>query len=65
MSRSFPIKQGVREGALLSPLFYSIFINDLLVELKKQELGVSIGPIYSGVLAYVDDIFYGHPAGDN
>ncbi len=55
-SRQFSINQGVRQGALLSPLFYSIYINDFLVQLETQNLGLSIDTIYCGVLAYVDDI---------
>ncbi len=44
-SRQFPINQGVRQVALLSPLFYSIFINDLLVQLEIQNLGLFIDSI--------------------
>ena len=52
LSRSFAIRQGVRQGALLSTLIYSIYINDLLVEMESQHLGVCIGQLYCGILAY-------------
>ena len=55
-SRQFPINQGVRQVALLSPLFYSIFINDFLVQLEIPNLGLFIDSIYCGVLVYADDI---------
>jgi hypothetical protein len=57
----FPIETGVRQGCILSPLLYSLFINDLALELKKLEqegVGVPIG--LSGrrlvTLLYADDI---------
>ena len=33
-------------------MLYSLFINDLLVEMEKRRFGVSIGQIYCGILAY-------------
>ena len=36
----FSIKQGVKQGAVLSPLLYSLFVNYLLVELEHSGLGV-------------------------
>ena len=56
VSRSFSILQGVYQGALLSPLLYAIFINDLLIELSCSKVGVSIGPIYYGYPTYADDM---------
>ena len=35
ISRGFTVKQGVRQGAILSPLLYSVFVNDLLDQLRS------------------------------
>ena len=55
-SRYFPVKQGVRQGAILSPLLYSIFVNDLLHLLSSSGHGVSIGGIFCGSPMYADDL---------
>jgi len=56
ISRSFPVKQGVRQGAVLSPLLYAVFTSDLLFELEQSSLGAFIGSIYCGAPTYADDM---------
>ena len=56
ISSSFPIHQGVRQGAILSPLLYSIFVDELLDLLTTSGLGVSIDTIYCGAPMYADDL---------
>ena len=56
ISRAFPILQGVRQGALLSPLMYAIYINDLLIELEACQFGVRIGSLFCGSPTYADDM---------
>ena len=57
----FPIETGVRQGCVLSPILYSLFINDLALELKQQEArGIGL-PLRERtcrltVLLYADDI---------
>lgn len=49
----------MRQGCILSPLLYSIFVNELAVELKATGLGASIdaaGAYRLCVLLYADDI---------
>jgi len=55
----FPIETGVRQGCILSPLLYSLFINGVAAELKQKhsEHGVPLGPGQRLVLLlYADDI---------
>ena len=40
-----PIRQGVGQGRILSPLEYKIYINPLLKDLRKLSVGTYLGPI--------------------
>ena len=51
-----PIEQGTRQGSLLSPLFYSVFINDLIVLLCESEAGLKIGEVYFTAPTQPDDL---------
>lgn len=55
----FPIKTGVRQGCILSPWLYSLFINDLARELKRIGIGATINRLTHSqicLLLYADDI---------
>ena len=55
-SRPFPIKQGVRQGAILFPLLYSVYVDNLLDTLASSGCGVRIESIYCGAPMYADDL---------
>ena len=55
-SRSFFIKQGVRQRATLSPLLYSVYVDSLLDILTSSGCGVSIDSNYCGAPMYADDL---------
>ena len=55
-SDPFPVLQGVRQGGVLSPHFYKTYINPLLLDLEKANLGVFIGTIYVGCPTCADDL---------
>ena len=55
-SDSFSIVNGVRQGAVLSPSLFSLYINKLLVSLESSGLGCNIGNYFYGASAYADDI---------
>ena len=56
LSEPFSVSNGVRQGGVLSPLFFSIYIDDLLLKLKQSGFGCNIGCYYFGALGYADDI---------
>ena len=47
---------GVRQGDNLSPTLFSLFINDLALELKKLNLGVRVQDEIINILMYADDM---------
>jgi hypothetical protein len=55
-SDSFDVTRGVRQGGLLSPLFFNIFLNDLLVDLENSAEGLRIGGHKFSSFAYADDV---------
>ena len=55
-SSVFSLTNGTRQGSVLSPVIFSVYLDDLLKELRSQELGCSIGGCWYGACGYADDI---------
>lgn len=56
VSEYFKVGNGTRQGGVLSPRLFSIYISDLLHELTASHVGCNIGGRFYNVLAYADDI---------
>ena len=41
-SEGFNVEQGVAQGCSLSPILFSVFINDLLKEVEEAGLGIQL-----------------------
>jgi hypothetical protein len=51
----FTVNNGVRQGAVASPIFFNAYIDELFNILKKSGLGCMINGLYYGLLGYADD----------
>ena len=57
-SDDFPIKNGVRQGAVISPIFYSFYIDDLFHLLRNSGSGCIVANYYAGCFGYADDLLF-------
>ena len=55
-SSVFKVINGVKQGGVLSPVLYAVYINELLNEFQKDGIGCWIGRRYVGALCYADDL---------
>lgn len=53
----FSIRNGVRQGAVLSAVFYCIYMNDLFKILRRSKFGCWVNGDFFGILGYSDDNF--------
>ena len=52
----FPVTNGLKQGCLLSPILFNLYINDLVVKIKESCIGIPIGGENVCLLMYADDL---------
>ena len=55
-SSIFKLSNGTRQGAILSPIFWSVYADPWLKRLRNLGLGVYIGGLFFGAVCYADDV---------
>jgi len=56
ISHFYELKTGVRQGGILSPHLFSIFIDDLVKYVNKANVGCRIHAICTAIFLYADDV---------
>ena len=55
-SQYFNVGNGIKQGGVLSPILFNLYIDGLLIRLQKSSAGCHMNNIYMGALSYADDI---------
>ena len=56
VSSPFGVSNGVRQGGVLSPVLFTVYLDELLQRLSHLDIGCHIGHHYVGSVCYADDI---------
>ncbi len=55
-SSYFNVTNGVKHGGVISPILFCIYMDGLLNELSKSNVGCYIGGAFAGGFGYADDL---------
>ena len=55
-SESFPVPLGIKQGGVSSPKFFSLYVNDLVSELRKHGVGCHLIRLFVGCVLFADDL---------
>ena len=62
LSNSFHVTNGVRQGGVLSPILFNVYMDVLLSKLKETHVGCHIGNKFTAAVAYADDVLLMSPS---
>jgi hypothetical protein len=62
LSPFFKATNGVKQGGVLSPLLFCVYVDELLCQLRQSNLGCYMGPYFVGALGYADDMVLMSPS---
>ena len=63
-SSLFPIVNGTRQGSILSPALFALYVDELLVELRRLGIGCRVADVYMGAVGFCDDLLLLAPTRD-
>ncbi len=61
-SHSFNVTNVMQQGSVISPLFFTLYVDELIDKLEHSGYGCKIGNKYYVILIYADNIFLLSPS---
>jgi len=61
-SMPFVVRSGVRQGGILSPILFNVYVNDLVNSLVDKDCVCHVGSVFFGYFIYADDIILLSPS---
>eukprot|EP00914_Ancora_sagittata_P031964 GHVO01064759.1.p1 GENE.GHVO01064759.1~~GHVO01064759.1.p1 ORF type:complete len:215 (+),score=5.59 GHVO01064759.1:637-1281(+) len=55
-SRVFEVKNGVKQGGVLSPIMFIMYLDVLMKRLEASSVGCHVASVFCGAFAYADDV---------
>ena len=55
-STEFSASNGVKQGGVISPLLFCVYMDGLISELLASNVGCYMGAVYAGIFMFADDI---------
>ena len=56
IGESFVVKCGVRQGGVLFPYLFALYVDELIIEVRNSSYGLHIGQLFLGCAFYANDI---------
>ena len=56
LSSDFNVCNGVKQGGVLSPHLFTVYVDPLIHRLRNSGIGCKVGPLISNVFVYADDV---------
>lgn len=56
LSHFFKLRSGVRQGGVLSPYFFALFIDEVINNIVSSKLGCHVSAVCVSIFVYADDI---------
>jgi len=58
LSVQYQLQCGVRQGGVLSPVLFAVYVNSLIESLWQSRYGCYIGSLFDGCVMYADDLLF-------
>ena len=64
LSETFTVNNGAKQGTVLSPILFCVYIDSLFSVLRRNRTGCWINGMYAGIMGYADDMCLLSPTQD-